>query len=149
MNQLWKIPKVTLISLLISLLWVLALWGIFHLWLISNAKKVLSEIVREQSHGKYHLQLDKIRYNYLKLRLEVQQPVLTSLVTSQEGGFEMHAQRISIQLEKIWPLMTLMPPFPELLIRVWADRPSESAKVRTNAPKKAVIGLTSFIRQLH
>src|SRR5204863_4277687 len=85
--------------------WVLSLFGIFHLWLISNAKKVLSDIVREQSHGKYQLQLDKIRYNYLKLRLEVQQPVLTSLDTSNVDAFEMHAQRISIQLEKIWPLI--------------------------------------------
>ncbi|MEO5996040.1 MAG: hypothetical protein ABIN89_04925 [Chitinophagaceae bacterium] len=102
MNRLRKIQKVSLLSLLV----VLVLLAIFHFWLIAHAKNILSEIVRIQSNDKYHLQVKKVKYNYLYLRLEVQQPVLTSLDTSNNDKFEMHAQRIFIQLEKLWPLIT-------------------------------------------
>lgn len=91
---------------MISILVLAASLVTFHFWLIAHAKNILAEIVRVQSKGRYHLEVKKIKYDYLKLSLELQRPVLKSADTgSSRDKFEMHAQIISLQLEKLWPLI--------------------------------------------
>ncbi len=102
LNRFWKIFKVSVVSLLV----LAASLVTFHFWLIAHAKNILAEIVRVQSKGRYHLEVKKVKYDYLKLSLELQQPVLKSADTGSSGDkFEMHARIISLQLEKLWPLI--------------------------------------------
>jgi hypothetical protein len=135
LNRFRTILKVLLITLLVPA----ALAATFHFWLIFHAKSILSEIVNQQSNGRYHLQLKKVKYNYLRLRLELYQPVLKNVDTSKtRDRFELHSELITLQLEKLWPLIFGR----KLLIdSIYMDRPLLSlAHQKRNNP----LQLTTF-----
>ena len=102
LSRFRKILKIFALTLLL----LVASMVSFHFWLIAHAKNILAEIVRVQSKGKYHLDMKKVTYDYLKLRLEIQKPALTDVDTSNPTDkFELHAQVIILQLEELWPLI--------------------------------------------
>jgi len=72
-----------------------------------NAENFVQQLVESQSGGKLLFQVDKVKFDLLKLSLEFQNPLLiTHDTTVTETGYHIKAQSLSVKVHTLWTVFT-------------------------------------------
>ncbi|PZR26057.1 MAG: hypothetical protein DI535_16030 [Citrobacter freundii] len=98
----WKILKI----IGIALVFLVGILVSLHLWFVSHAEDLLSELVREQSKGKLKLEVEKFRFNWLNRKMELRKAVFyTTNDSTATNGYRIEVDQLQLRLKALYPLI--------------------------------------------
>lgn len=97
-----KFLKIT--SICIGILIVLLVG--FHFWFQAHAKGLIEDLVASKSNNKLKLKIEKLRFNYLSSKIEIEKAVFTSTDTANsETAYRFAVDKIKLETKSIYPII--------------------------------------------
>ncbi|MDQ6889022.1 MAG: hypothetical protein M3Z56_01890, partial [Bacteroidota bacterium] len=97
-------PALIAISVLI-----IAVAGV-HIWFVSNAKRLLIELVAGRSGGKLTLELSHMNFNIFSDEIKIHKAIITSKKNANEPiTYQVHFSKVVLHTNSVWSLLTNRP----------------------------------------
>nr|MDQ6905047.1 hypothetical protein [Bacteroidota bacterium] len=88
---------------------IIAVAGV-HIWFVSNAKRLLIELVTERSGGKLTLELSHMNFNIFSDEIKIHKAIITSKKNANEPiTYRVHFSKVVLHTNSVWSLLTNRP----------------------------------------
>ncbi len=93
-----------IVSICIGVLIVLLIG--FHFWFQAHAKGLIEDLVSSKSNNKLKLKIEKLRFNYLSSKIEIEKAIFISTDTATSGtAYRFAVDKIKLETKSIFPII--------------------------------------------